>query len=145
MLVPFLDENGEEAKPSGTRADTRQRTRHPATCGRHIHRVALNGVPRVASGGLIFRTMIPLAPLQRLHDLDRDSPQFHEQLSEFLRGDEYRGIIPKLQREDFVLLAEYLDNVSPQTALPHHTLMKVVAGSRLYFRPCKPCIPGALA
>ena len=56
--------------------------------------------------------MIPTNPLQPLHDLDRTSPQFHEQLNDFLRGDEYRNVLPGLQNEDLVWLVEYLDSVS---------------------------------
>ncbi|KAF9644929.1 hypothetical protein BDM02DRAFT_823150 [Thelephora ganbajun] len=55
--------------------------------------------------------MIPRNSLQQLHDLDRASPQFHEQLSNFLRGNEYRNVFPKLQGEDFAWLIEYLDSV----------------------------------
>jgi hypothetical protein len=51
-------------------------------------------------------------PLQQLHDLDRASPQFHEQLSSFLRGEEYQNAVPNLQGEDLAWLVEYLDSVS---------------------------------
>ena len=56
--------------------------------------------------------MTPHKPLQQLHDLDRTSPQFYEQLTNFLRGKEYRNVFPNLQNEDLAWLVEYLDNVS---------------------------------
>ena len=51
-------------------------------------------------------------PLHRLRDLDRTSPVFHEQLSDFLRGKEYQKIFPGLQSAELVRLVEYLDSVS---------------------------------
>ena len=50
-------------------------------------------------------------PLQQLHNLDRASPHFYEQLSDFLRGDEYQNAVPNLQGEDLAWLVEYLDSV----------------------------------
>jgi len=51
-------------------------------------------------------------PLRQLHDLDRASPQFHDQLSCFLRGNEYQNVFPNLKSEDLAWLVEYLDCVS---------------------------------
>ena len=59
--------------------------------------------------------MTPRNPLQPLRNLDRTSPQFHKQLVDFLRGSEYRDVVPSLQNEDSAWLIEYLDNVSLQT------------------------------
>ena len=56
--------------------------------------------------------MIPHNSLQPLHDLDKSSPQFHQQLIEFLRGDKYQDVVPTLQTEDLAWFVEYLDNVS---------------------------------
>ena len=57
--------------------------------------------------------MIPHNPaLRQLRDLDRTSPEFHEQLSNFFCGDAYRMVFPDLGREDLTWLAEYLDDVS---------------------------------
>ena len=56
--------------------------------------------------------MIPYDPLQQLLGLDKASPQFHEQLHNFLRGDAYRDTLPNLQNESLTSLVEYLDNVS---------------------------------
>jgi hypothetical protein len=50
-------------------------------------------------------------PFQQLRDLKRTSPKFHEQLSDFFRGDEYRGVFPELQVEGLAWLAECLDSV----------------------------------
>ena len=62
--------------------------------------------------------MIPHDPLQQLHDLDKSSPQFHEQLLDFFRGDVYRNALKSLQSEDLSSLAEYLDTVSLLSSLP---------------------------
>lgn len=56
--------------------------------------------------------MIPINPLQEFRDLDRSSPQFHEQLSDWLQGNGYQGVLPNLQGEDLAWLVEYLDSVS---------------------------------
>ena len=50
-------------------------------------------------------------PLQQLRDLDRTSPHFYGQLSDFLRGDEYQNAVPNLQGEDLAWIVEYLDSV----------------------------------
>ena len=62
--------------------------------------------------------MIPQNPLQPLHDLDKSSLQFHQQLVDFLHGDEYQDIVPTLQTEDLAWLVKYLDNVSPRIISP---------------------------
>ena len=56
--------------------------------------------------------------LQQLHDLDRTSPEFHKQLSNFLRGNEYQNAVPGLLSEDLAWLVEYLDSVSLRTISP---------------------------
>ena len=56
--------------------------------------------------------MVPPSPLQQLHNLDKASSQFHEQLSNFLRKDEYRNPVSNSQGEDLAWLVEYLDGVS---------------------------------
>jgi hypothetical protein len=65
--------------------------------------------------------MTPLDSLQQLHNLDRASPLFHKEISEFLRGKEYRDAVPNLKGEDLMWLVEYLDSVSLQTVFPHST------------------------
>ena len=55
--------------------------------------------------------MVLSNPLQRLYDLDKTSPQFHQQLSDFLGGEEYGNPSSKLQSRDLASLAEYLDSV----------------------------------
>jgi len=57
--------------------------------------------------------MVLPTPLQRLRDLDKSSPQFHDQLSDALRRKEYRNCVSNLRSEDLVWLVEYLDRVSP--------------------------------
>ena len=56
--------------------------------------------------------MIPYNPLQQLHNLDRSSPLFREQLRDFLRGDVYRDALQNIQSEDVKSVAEYLNSVS---------------------------------
>lgn len=85
--------------------------------------------------------MIPHNLLQELHDLDRTSPQFHRQLIDFLRRDEYQKIVPNLQSDYLVWLVEYLDSVGLQTIFPHSALTTGV-GSYQYFQPCKSRFPG---
>ena len=61
--------------------------------------------------------MVTFNLLQQLHELDRSSSQFHDQLSNLLRGEEYRNSVLNLQSDDLALLVEYLDTVSLQIAL----------------------------
>ena len=61
--------------------------------------------------------MIRHNPLQPLRDLDRTSPQFDEQLVNFLRGNEYQTIFPTLQGDNLTWLVEYLDRVSVKSPL----------------------------
>lgn len=88
--------------------------------------------------------MIPDNPLHQLFGLDKASPQFHEQLHSFLRGDVYRDTLPTLQNENLISLVECLDSVSLHIISPRITL-KVGEGSRQYFRLHDPRISGLLA
>ena len=88
--------------------------------------------------------MILFGPLEQLRALDRTSPQFHEKLSDFFRGDEYRGVFPKLKSEDLEWLADYLDSVGFQTIFLRSTL-SIGTGSRQYSRTHKPRVPVILA
>lgn len=85
--------------------------------------------------------MNPPSPLLQLRDLDKTSPQFHKQLIDFLRGNEYKNVVPSLQNEDLAWLIEYLDSVSLQTVFSRFVLNAGVGPLR-YFRSHKPCIPG---
>jgi hypothetical protein len=76
---------------------------------------------------------------RQLRDLENTSPQFHEQLNEYFRGDEYQSLFPELQSEDLPSLAGYLDNVSLQAILLRAALT-IGVGSRRHFRSCKPRI-----
>ena len=49
--------------------------------------------------------------LQQLRDLDKTSPQFYEQLSNFFCDNVYQDVFPNLQRESLAWLVEYLDSV----------------------------------
>ena len=62
-------------------------------------------------------------PLQTLRSLDRTSPHFRNQLTDFLRGNEYRDIVPSLQGENLAWVVDYLDSVSIHTVTPHSTLI----------------------
>ena len=55
--------------------------------------------------------MIPDDPLRLLLGLDQASPQFYEQLSNFIRGDEYLDNFPGLGGEGLEWLVEYLDGM----------------------------------
>ena len=85
--------------------------------------------------------MVLRNPLQRLHDLDRTSPQFHKQLIDFLRGNEYRDVIPNLRNEDLARFVEYLDSVSLQTAFPRPALRSNV-GPRRNLQSRRPRVSG---
>jgi len=77
-----------------------------------------------------------LPALQQLNRLDRSSPDFHDQLSNALYGEEYKKCVeeykkcgeeykkcvPKLQGDDLVWLVEYLDKVRCRVALPRSPL-----------------------
>jgi len=62
--------------------------------------------------------MDPSNILTQLRGFDKASPQFHEDLSNFLRSEGYRSAVPSLQTEDLAWLVEYLDSVSLQTISP---------------------------
>jgi len=62
--------------------------------------------------------MNPSDILKQLHDFDKASPQFHKDLSNFLRSEEYRSAVPSLQGEYLARLIEYLDSVSLQIVSP---------------------------
>ena len=66
--------------------------------------------------------MTPPNPLQKLRDLDRTSSHFHNQLINFLRGNEYQDAAPGLQGEDLVWFVDYLGNVSLHAVSPRSTL-----------------------
>ena len=62
--------------------------------------------------------MNPPEPLQKLHNLDKTSPQFYQEINEFIRGKDYREAVPNLQGEGLTWLVDYLDGVSLQTVFP---------------------------
>ena len=78
--------------------------------------------------------MIPSNLLQ-LRGLDNSSSRFHEQPSDFPRGDVYHDALPNPQSEN----VEYLDSVSLHMIFTPASL-KVGEGSRRYFRSFNPPI-----
>ena len=61
----------------------------------------------------------PISPvLQQLDRLNRSSPDFHNQLSNVLYGEEYTQCARGLRNGDLVWLVEYLDQVRRHVALP---------------------------
>ena len=56
--------------------------------------------------------------LQRLNGFDRSSPEFQNQLSNVLHGQEYRQCVPDLEGDDLVWLVDYLDEVRYYVAPP---------------------------
>jgi hypothetical protein len=70
----------------------------------------------------------PISPgLQQLNRLNRSSPDFHDQLSNILYGEEYTQCVRSLQNDDLVWLIEYLDKVRRHNALPRTLLQSVQA------------------
>ena len=74
--------------------------------------------PRLSTSGTLAQVvapeschMVPSNPLQQLYDLDKASPHYHQQLSDFLCGEEYGNPSSKLPSPDLASLAEYLDSV----------------------------------
>lgn len=84
--------------------------------------------------------MNPPEPLQKLHNLDKTSPQFYQEISEFIHGKDYRDAIPTLQGEGLVWLVEYLDGVSLQIIFPR-VAPNIGAGYRRDLRYCRSRLP----
>ena len=55
--------------------------------------------------------------LQQLRDLDESSPEYHDQLSNMIYGEEYKRCVGGLQGDDLVELVDYLDKVRCRVAL----------------------------
>ena len=55
--------------------------------------------------------MSPHNPLNQLRCLDSSSPEFHDQISDILSGEEYKQWVPNIQGGDLVGLIDYLDKV----------------------------------
>lgn len=89
--------------------------------------------------------MIAHDPFEQLRDLDRTSPQFHKQLSNFLHGDVYRNVFPDLASDNLVWFVEYLDSVSPHGSVFVCATLRIAVGSRRYFQSYNPDIQGILA
>ena len=67
---------------------------------------------------------LPSSPvLRQLDRLNRSSPDFHDQLSGIVYGEEYKQCVPNLQDDELVWLVDYLDRVRRRVALPHSPLM----------------------
>ena len=87
---------------------------------------------------------IPHHALRRLRDLDKTSPQFHQQLGDFLRGKEYRDALSSRQSEAVsVWVVEYLDSVGPRIILLRN-MLTIGTGSYGNSGSPKPCFPGTL-
>ena len=57
--------------------------------------------------------------LHQLDHLDRSLPNFQDQLSNVLYGQEYKQSMPNLEDDDFVWLVDYLSEVRRQITLPN--------------------------
>ena len=87
---------------------------------------------------------VPMTPsdlLQKLRDFDRTSPDFHNQLADFLRGNEYKDAVSSLRGEDLDWFVDYLDNVSLDTVSPCSTFT-AGTGPLLYLRSQQCSISG---
>ena len=61
----------------------------------------------------------PSSPtLQRLHSLDKSSPDSQDQLNDLLHENEYQECVPTLQGDELMWLIDYLDEVRRRVALP---------------------------
>ena len=60
--------------------------------------------------------------LQRLHQLDKSSPDFHDKLCNVLYGEEYTQCVLILQGDDLVWLVDYLDKVRRYVNFPYSPL-----------------------
>ena len=81
--------------------------------------------------------------LRRLRDLDKSSPQFHQQLHNFLNGDAYRNALSNGQSEISAWLVEYLNSVGLGIILLHN-MLTIDTGSHGNSGSPKPCFPGTL-
>jgi len=109
--------------------------RYLAHCFPNIHRQPLSKSLHVP--------MTPPDSLQQLCNLDRASPQFHKQISEFLRGKDYRNAIPNLQGEDLMWFVEYLGSVSFQAIFPSFCTQHQI-GYRRRLQSCRSRVAGTL-
>jgi hypothetical protein len=86
----------------------------------YICRYATRHIPHLPTPFPVKAFLMSSSPtLQQLDLLDRSSPNFHDQLSNVLYGQEYQQCTPNLQGEDLVWLVDYLDKVHCHIALPH--------------------------
>ena len=60
--------------------------------------------------------------LQRLHQLDKSSPDFPDKLCNVLYGEEYTKCVLILQGDDLVWLVDYLDQVRRHVSFPYSPL-----------------------
>ena len=65
--------------------------------------------------------------LQQLQNLDRSSPNFHDQLSKVLSGEEYERSAPNLEGDNLMSLVDCLDKVRCCSALPYSLLKSMQA------------------
>ena len=79
--------------------------------------------------------------LLQLHSLDKTSTKFHEELTNFFRGNAYQHVFQTLQNESLAWLVEYLDSVRLKTPSPH-PMFDVALAPRRRYRSCRSRIPG---
>jgi hypothetical protein len=83
----------------------------------YIYPYATRHIPHLPTPFPVKAFLMSSSPtLQQLDLLDRSSPDFHDQLSNVLYGQEYQQCIPNLQGEDLVWLVDYLDKVRCHTS-----------------------------
>ena len=83
--------------------------------------------------------MIPIMPLpdlptlRKLHRLDRSSPEFSDQLSDTLYGEEYQRCVQSLRDGDLLWVVDYLDKVCYHMSFPtpHSSQRRCLAISNL--------------
>jgi len=83
--------------------------------------------PQEVATQTLKRTQSSSLALQWLNGLGRSSPDFHGQLCNIPKTEEYVQCVPGLQDSEVIPLIDYLDKVRRRVALPHSPLMPAQA------------------
>ena len=75
--------------------------------------------PKSNYGGVadFLKSPYPTGLLQQLHQLNRSSPKFHDQLNIILYGEEFKQHATNLDANDLLWLVDYLDKVRHHVSL----------------------------
>lgn len=80
--------------------------------------------PLAGAQSRVFAMALPFCPaaLKQVHNLDKSSPDFPDQLNNVLRGEEYREIRQGREADEMRWLVNYLDQVCHLVAFSHPLL-----------------------